>query len=153
MKFWPCKFSDKLYYKIISELTHFCVYIFIYIYMLLLVFFVWQLRWLWAEVVACLYDALYVPAHLLAKPTCWYMPRMNMEMIEDHSAVLCVVVLPRIRTVYVFMYICTIGRTVMNERQHSFTDLFSTFQHNFSIYKCFKCTPFSVSWYWCAFCH
>jgi hypothetical protein len=42
---------------------------------------------------------------------------------------------------------------VMNERQHCFTDLFSTFQHNFSIYECLKCTLFSISWWWCVFYH
>jgi hypothetical protein len=51
---------------------------------------------------------------------------MNMEMIEDHSAVPSVAVLPRTRTVCVFMYIYTIEKIAMNEKQECFTDLFCT---------------------------
>lgn len=105
---WAMKrnFSKKCY-RIIPDLT--CKFIHICIYQL--VFFVWQLWCLWAQVVVQHYNALYVPACSWAKPTCWYMPRMNMEMIEDHSTVQSVGVLPRTRTVCVFMFIYTIERT------------------------------------------
>lgn len=116
---WSVEFLPyNIIHRTISELIH----KFIHICMLLISFSVWQLRW----VVVPLYDALYVPAHLWAKPTCWYMPRMNMEMIEDHSAVPSVAVLPRTRTVCVFMYIYTIEKTAMNEKEECFTDLFCT---------------------------